>query len=153
MDNIFGIGMPELILILIIAGLVMGPERIGKVARWLGKTSAQLQIISRSFVRQLNNELDGLDDGHALREAMDEVKALRQELQSLRSEFTSVTAAATQEGKAAFEDIENSIQPPSLKDIVADEPAAGAKNGAYPPGATAVSDLPKPLNVRDDPLE
>jgi len=60
MDSFFGIGAPELILILVIAGLVMGPERIGRTARWLGRTTAQLQGISRSFMRQLNADLDGI---------------------------------------------------------------------------------------------
>jgi Sec-independent protein translocase protein TatA len=153
MDNLFGIGMPELILILIIAGVVMGPERIGKVARWLGKTSAQLQLISRSFIRQLNNELDGLDDGRALRDAMDEMQSLRQELQSLRQEFTSVTTAAAQEGKAALDEIENSIQPPSLKPAKTDGPTSGASNGTHTPPATAVPDLPRPLDVPGDSEE
>lgn len=152
MDNIFGIGMPELILILIIAGVVMGPERIGKVARWLGKTSAQLQLISRSFIRQLNNELDGLDDGRALRDAMDEVKILRQELQSLRQEFTSVSTAAVQEGKMALDEIENSIQPPSLKSIKPDDSqTAGANNGAHTPLTSSTPTLPKPVDVPGDP--
>lgn len=150
MDNIFGIGMPELILILIIAGVVMGPERIGKVARWLGKTSAQLQLISRSFMRQLNNELDGLDDGRALRDAMDEVKALRQELQSLRQEFTSVTITAAGEGKKALDEIENSIQPPSLKFINGETPAAGTNNGARTTPSPPASALPKPVDVPGD---
>lgn len=150
MDNLFGIGMPELILILIIAGVVMGPERIGKVARWLGKTSAQLQLISRSFMRQLNNELDGLDDGRALREAMNEVQALRQELQSLRQEFTSVTTSAAQEGKAALEDIENSIQPPSLQSLTIDEATAGTSNGAHAQPMPQTQALPKPVDVPGD---
>lgn len=153
MDNLFGIGMPELILILIIAGVVMGPERIGKAARWLGKTSAQLQLISRSFIRQLNNELDGVDDGRALREAIDEVQSLRQELQSLRQEFTSVTTAAAQEGKAALNEIENSIQPPSLKPEKSDGQGSRATNGVQLPPTTAVPDLPKPLDMPGDSEE
>ncbi|HRQ39787.1 MAG TPA: twin-arginine translocase TatA/TatE family subunit [Chloroflexota bacterium] len=153
MDNIFGIGMPELILILIIAGVVMGPERIGKVARWLGKTSAQLQLISRSFMRQLNNELEGLDDGRALRDAMDEVQLLRQELKSLRQEFTSITTTTVQEGKMALDEIENSIQPPSLKPIGGDGPAAGTNNGAHTKTAPQPSALPKPVDVPGDSEE
>lgn len=165
MDNFFGIGLPELILILVIAGIVMGPERIGRVARWLGKTTAQLQVISRSFARQLNNELDGMDDGHALRDAMQEVQVLRQELQSLRSEFTAVTASVTAEGKTALDEIEHSIRPPALKTVTAkedgtEEPAAvtadqrsqASANGA-PITAPTTPDLPRLLEVSDDPEE
>jgi Sec-independent protein translocase protein TatA len=154
MDNFFGIGMPELILILVIAGIVMGPERIGRVARWLGKTTAQLQLISRSFMRQLHNELDGIDDGRALREAMEEVQAMRQELRSLRSEFTTVTTSAAAEGKAAIDEIEHSIRPPTLKPLEARKgggaelpPSTNGTNKTPPPVAP---DLPKLVQVSDD---
>jgi Sec-independent protein translocase protein TatA len=153
MDNLFGIGMPELILILIIAGIVMGPERIGQIARWLGKTTAQLQTISRSFMRQLNNELDGLDDGHALRDAMEEVKILRKELQSLRTEFTSVTASVTAEGKTALDEQEYSIQPPILKPVSGEKVGKEetAVNGALKMPLPTASELPKLAEVPDDP--
>jgi Sec-independent protein translocase protein TatA len=63
MDSIFGIGLPELMVILLLAGLFMGPHRIRRVARTLGYWTAQLQTISRQFARQLNTELDSLDSG------------------------------------------------------------------------------------------
>ena len=62
MDNIFGIGLPELILILAIAGMVMGPERIARTARSLGVMVARLQEVSRSFFRQLRAELVSVDE-------------------------------------------------------------------------------------------
>jgi Sec-independent protein translocase protein TatA len=153
MDNLFGIGMPELVLILVIAGIVMGPERIGRVARWLGKTTAQLQLISRSFVRQLHNELDGLDDGRALREAMEEVQAMRQELRSLRSEFTSVTTGAIGEGKAVIDEIEHSIRPPTLKPVEAIKggETAAESNGTAKPSPPPPPDLPRLVQIHDDP--
>ncbi|HMT22539.1 MAG TPA: twin-arginine translocase TatA/TatE family subunit, partial [Promineifilum sp.] len=42
MDNVFGIGLPEFVLILVIAGMVMGPERIARTARSLGVLTARL---------------------------------------------------------------------------------------------------------------
>lgn len=139
MDSLFGIGMSELVIILIIAGVVMGPERIAHVARWLGKTTAQLQTISRGFIRQLNNELDGSQDGQAIRDAMNEVQSLRQELQNLRQELATSTAPIIRESQQALQDAENSIHPPSL--------ATGQKNGA----PTTVADLPRLTAVADDP--
>lgn len=115
MDSFFGIGFPELLLILIVAGIVMGPERIGQTARWLGRTTAQLQKISRGFVRQLNQELDGSGDGKAIKETMEELQQLRKELTDLRGEFTQTTKEATQAGRQALDDINNSIKPPDLK--------------------------------------
>ena len=115
MDSFFGIGFPELLLILIVAGIVMGPERIGQTARWLGRTTAQLQKISRGFVRQLNQELAGSGDGKAIQETMAELKQLRKELIDLRGEFTQTTTQATLAGKQAIDEIQNSIKPPNLK--------------------------------------
>jgi len=156
MDSVFGIGLPELVLILVIAGIVMGPERIGRVARWLGKTTAQLQAISRGFLQQLQNEIDGIDDGEALKGAMNEVQALRQELESLRSEFKAVTNESTEAGKKAIDEIENTIRPPSLlpektKTDQEGETAVAANGSNDSKQTSKPTDLPTPIDVPDDP--
>jgi Tat protein translocase TatB subunit len=160
MDSFFGIGFPELILILIVAGIVMGPERIGQTARWLGRTTAQLQKISRGFIRQLNHELDNSSDGQALRDTMQELKQLRRELTDLRGEVNQTTRGAAQAGRQALQEVENSIRPPDLKPgksvlpSPVDAPTVSDKNGAVPGGAvknTAVPPLPDLVDVPDDP--
>ena len=131
--------MPELIMILVIAGVVMGPERIAQIARWFGKTTAQLQNISRQFMRQLNQEIDGVDDSGALRDAMSEMQLLRQELVSLKAEFNETTQSVETETK----DLLN----------------GGMKNGvdtAVPRTVTSVpqtdfSGLPTVLEIPEDP--
>jgi len=161
MDSFFGIGFPELVLILIVAGIVMGPERIGQTARWLGRTTAQLQKISRGFVRQLNQELDGSGDGKAIKETMQELQQLRKELTDLRGEVNQTTKDATLSGRKAVEEIQNSIKPPNLNPPVLPVPPknedvgeakadnVSEKNGAAE--ATAVPKLPTPLDIPDDP--
>jgi len=160
MDSFFGIGFSELVLILIVAGIVMGPERIGQTARWLGRTTAQLQKISRGFIRQLNNELDSSGDGQAIKETMAELQQLRKELTDLRGEFTQTTKQATEAGQQALDDINNSIKPPSLKlptmpslqsqAAEDDAPESSAEsNGASEPSSSPR--LPKLLDISDDP--
>lgn len=171
MDSFFGIGFPELVLILIVAGVVMGPERIGHAARWLGRTTAQLQKISRGFVRQLNQELDNSGDGQAIKETMQELRQLRKELTDLRSEVNQTTNEATQTGKQAIADVGNSIKPPSLKPPTLDSAEATPANGrsitnskqngagdkqsdeqrANGVETTAVPQLPSLLEIPDDP--
>lgn len=134
MDSILGIGPMELLVILIIAGIVMGPQRIAQAARWLGKFTAQMQAISRGFAMQLRNELDAIDDGGDLKEALKEVRSLQQEVSQLRREVTGVatsavqeTADAVNETKAAFKEteemVQNSIMPPQFMEAAADEEA------------------------------
>jgi Sec-independent protein translocase protein TatA len=117
MDNIFGIGLPEFVLILVIAGMVMGPERIVRAARTLGILTARLQSISRSFFRQLNAELDSVDGDGQIRSAVDEVNLLRREVNDLRKEIFTLTSGTVTEGKKALREIQqeaNSILPPNL---------------------------------------
>ena len=159
MDSFFGIGFSELILILIVAGIVMGPERIGQAARWLGRTTAQLQKISRGFVRQLNQELDNSSDGQAIKETMQELQQLRRELTDLRGEVSRTTDEATLSGRKAVEEIQNSIQPPKMKPPTLAKPSDNTTNGKAHNAddtnndeeATAVPQLPQLLDVPDDP--
>jgi sec-independent protein translocase protein TatB len=151
MDSIFGIGFPELVLILILASIVMGPRRIGQAARWLGRTTAQLQAISREFTRQLNAELEAVDQEGDIKGAMQDVQELRRQVAELRRELVSTTIGTVQESKAAVQEsrqmLEEAVKPPALKPQP--DKTAQATNGELPPAAA----LPKPLEVSDDPGE
>ncbi len=162
MDSFFGIGAGEFIFILILAGMVLGPQRIRDVARWLGKTTVQLQNISRGFTAQLNKELDSLDDGE-IREALKEMQDLRRQVTELRQEFTSTVAkpindaqSALNEGQEAFN---QTILPPSLiiqddEDSVTVEEkkdTAVSTNGTNLPKPIPPTQLPKILEIADDP--
>ena len=50
--NIFGVGTSELLLILVIAMLVVGPERMVKLARDAGKALAKLRQITESVTKE-----------------------------------------------------------------------------------------------------
>jgi sec-independent protein translocase protein TatB len=56
----FGIGMGELILILIVALLVVGPRDLPKVARWLGRTVKSARHAAKTLSEAL--ELDDLKE-------------------------------------------------------------------------------------------
>ena len=51
----FGLGAGEIFFVLLIALIVFGPDKIPEVARWLGKTSADLRKMSDSVRREFYN--------------------------------------------------------------------------------------------------
>ncbi len=119
--NLFNIGFGELLFIMVLAGLVLGPQRIRQIARLLGEWTAKLQNISRQFRNQLNSELDAADR-EDLKGAMDDIKDLRRQVQELRRELISSPNSLYKEGERAFygkSDVgENSIAPATLPTVL-----------------------------------
>jgi Tat protein translocase TatB subunit len=57
----FGIGFPELVVILVVALIVLGPERLPEVARTLGKGLAELRRATSGLTEELNNARNFLE--------------------------------------------------------------------------------------------
>jgi len=164
MDSFFGIGFPELVFILVLAGLVMGPHRIRHVARTLGRLVAQMQVVSRQFTRQLNAELDALDSPE-FKGAMEDMKALRREVDDLRRQVRDAPRELAREGRSevrkAVDEGERAFKPvsrpaPDRKDTATspdDEvPGTSSDNGpSTQPPVPALDSLPRPIDVADDP--
>ena len=61
MDSIFGIGGNELLVIIILAAIVLGPERLVRSAREIGKFVRNVKSYFTSLSSELKAELDVLD--------------------------------------------------------------------------------------------
>jgi len=58
----FGIGTPELLVILVVALVVLGPKRLPEVARALGKGLAELRRATSGLTDELNNARTMLEE-------------------------------------------------------------------------------------------
>lgn len=54
----FGIGGTELLVILVIALVVLGPKSVPQIARTLGKAMGEFRKVSTEFQRTLNTEIE-----------------------------------------------------------------------------------------------
>jgi TatA/E family protein of Tat protein translocase len=54
----FGIGAPELLIILVVALLVLGPRRLPEIARSLGRGMAEFRRASNEFTRTLSASIE-----------------------------------------------------------------------------------------------
>jgi sec-independent protein translocase protein TatA len=74
----FGIGMPELIVILVIALIVIGPQKLPDIARSLGKGLAEFKRASDDFKNNISEEARAEEDKERLaKEAAEKEKQLK----------------------------------------------------------------------------
>ena len=134
------VGFGELMWILILAGVILGPQRIRIVARWLGVAISKLRGVSTQFMRQLNSELD--DSGREdLKGALDDIRGLQKELRDLRREVYSGTKSVFTEEKRKFEQLDQPNNTNGTSDVAIPDNQIGG----------SISTLPSIVDIEDDP--
>jgi len=59
--NVFGIGLPEMALILVLALLVFGPKKLPEIGRSMGKAIKGFQDASREFEEEFKKEAENIE--------------------------------------------------------------------------------------------
>ena len=89
----FGIGFPELVVILAVALIVLGPQRLPEVARMLGRAYGQLRRASEEFQNTIRQDLAALER----QEDANRNKAIAQEIRERCADVEDVQTAIIQE--------------------------------------------------------
>ena len=89
----FGIGMPELIIIFVIALIIIGPKKLPDLARALGKGMAEFRKATNDI--KANLDMEGVED---------ELKGMEEELAD--SVTGLIEASETGEGKEEKDDVQ-----------------------------------------------
>ena len=118
-----GVGPAELLLILVIALIAVGPERLPEIARTIAKTLNNLRAMSQHLTAEWQQELTAVND----------IKAGAQELQQ----------SLTEPFKAAQADLQQSLTEP-LKEAQSDVRRAFSQPLAPPPSTAADAPAPPP---------
>src|SRR5258708_31869756 len=129
----FDIGFSELMLIAVIALVVIGPERLPRVARTLGHLAGRLQRYVSDVKADINREIE-LDELRKMRDSMQQAassleSSVKSGLASAESEINSVTASAEEALKAPLD--EASLHHEEAKPL--HEDAGPAQEDAKPP--------------------
>lgn len=129
-----GVGYQELLLVLILMLVVVGPERLPAMAYQIGKAVRTLQQYARAVRDEFSDEIGYVEEQYkTLRGEVDATRStLREEQAKMNAEFRDATEPirlAAQEGPLA-----------GLTTVGASTPTFSAVSGDTPPPANAVAE-------------
>lgn len=137
----FGIGSTELLVILLVALIVLGPKSLAKVSRSLGKAMGEFRRVSTDFQRTLNAE--SAEDDLREREA---ARRRKEAAATSAAEKAKPAEAAREAAPAQAHDVADeadSLTPPEGSPLAEALAKARAEAETASPGAPAAGPAPE----------
>ena len=130
----FDVGISELMVIAVVALVVIGPERLPKVARTAGLLLGRLQRYVSDVKADINREIQ-----------LDELKKLQQQVSD---QVTGLTASVTHEMREVESSVSKVIEP-----LAADAAVSPAPTPEAPPVAVSAVQAPGPASAATETLK
>jgi sec-independent protein translocase protein TatB len=121
----FDVGFSEIVVIAVVALIVIGPERLPKVARTLGHMFGRLQRYVNEVKADINREME-----------LDELRKLQAQVQSAARDIEQSVTSAAHEVETGVRSVESQLNEAASE---AQAPGAGTPTAAAvtPPSAAA----------------
>lgn len=143
--NFLGIGGGEFILILIIAVLIVGPEKMVEMATKLGLMVARIRNMTKDATREFREALAVDEVEEAFKEVANEVKDIDREIKGTASDVAQIGTEA-QAASQEFQTLAQGKQAPLTPEIPPTPAPASKSGGAIP---KAVLDILGPPPAKD----
>ena len=135
--NFLGVGPFELLLILVIATIVLGPERMAQAGRTLGRLYAQYRLRWQKDVDEMTRELRR--ELAMLQQEMEEIRQTAEsEIKSAQAVLESVADTVDSEIKGTQAALEGVVEPESGSEAEEDLFPAADEGGLAQPDTDAV---------------
>src|SRR3954462_14830737 len=110
----FDIGFSELLVIGVVALIVIGPEKLPRVARTVGVLAGRLQRYVADVKAVINREIE-----------LEELRKMRDSMQQAASEFQSSVQSKVSKTEAALNQTAAELNQ-AVEDVAKDKPAEGS---------------------------
>jgi sec-independent protein translocase protein TatB len=127
----FDVGFPEIVVIAVVALIVIGPERLPKVARTLGHMFGRLQRYVNEVKADINREME-----------LDELRKLQSEVQSAARDLEQSVTSAAHEVESGVRSVESQLNEAATAAPPSDAPVPS------PPTASTESKPDAPAAAR-----
>ncbi len=100
MSSFLGVGIPEILLVLILALIVVGPKRLPEAAAQIGRTVGQLRRYANEFRREFMSEFE---------DVRSEWEASQQEATEIRRQLSEAEASVKAETRHLDQDVARAV--------------------------------------------